>query len=560
MKLITAQQMRDLEQRADAAGNSYAQMMERAGTLTAQAMMARWNVVEQRVLVLVGPGNNGGDGLVCARALHDAGASVRLYLWKRALHANDVNWDLCQQREIPVTHAEDDADFSQLREKISHADFVVDALLGTGVSRPIEGTLKDLLDTVRAARPNNFATSPRTNPNHPTTQPPNHPHLTAIDLPTGLNPDNGALDPATVPADLTVTFAFPKIGQYTFPGADAVGELVVADIGISNQAASEIELDVVTVDGIRALLPKRARDANKGTFGKTMLACGSMNYTGAPILAARAAGRTGAGLVTLAIPQTIHAIVAGKIDEATFLPLPDRLGDWRPRAANELLAVLWDAKYDALLVGCGLGRAESTREFLSRLLENLPTLENPPLLVLDADALNILADLSEWWTRFSFAAPPILTPHPGEMARLMGTSTREIQNNRIALARDAAREWRAIVVLKGAFTVVAAPNGHATIIPFANAALATAGSGDVLAGTIAGVLAQFHAVARRETRTENREIANMLEDSYNAAIVGAYLHALAGEIAAQEIGTVGVIAGDLIPRLPSAIKRVKSNE
>src|SRR5262249_1036398 len=151
----------------------------------------------------------------------------------------------------------------------------------------------------------------------------------------------------------------------------------------------------------------------------------------------------------------IHSIIAAKIDEATFLPLPDRLGDWRPRASNELLAALWDNPYDALLVGCGLGRAVSTREFLDRLLESLPTLQKPPALVLDADALNHLADLPEWWTRFTFPAPPILTPHPGEMARLLGIKTAEVQANRVQHARAAAQQWNAIVVLKGAYTLVA---------------------------------------------------------------------------------------------------------
>ena len=533
MKLVTAHQMRELEQRADASGNSYAQMMERAGTLAAQRIIEKWNVRDQRVLVLIGPGNNGGDGLVCARVLYEAGASVRLYIWKRALDEKDVNWNLCAERNMPFVRAEDDADFSQLREKVQHANFIVDALLGTGVARPIEGTLQKLLNVVRAAK--------------------HGARVIAIDLPTGLNPDTGALDPATVPADLTLTFAFPKMGQYTFPGANGVGEIYVADIGIPQEWANDISVSVAQAQEIRALLPARPRDANKGTFGKTMLACGSLHYTGAPVLAARAAGRSGTGLVTLALPQTIHSIIATKMDEATFLPLPDHAGDWRPRAANELLAVLWDNPYQALLVGCGIGRAVSTREFLERLFEQLPTLENPPPLVLDADALNQLADISEWWTKFSFPAPPILTPHPGEMARLRGMKTREVQENRINVARDAAQQWNAVVVLKGALTVVASPNETATLIPFANSALATAGTGDVLAGTIAGILAQYHAQGKDDENFDSTRAA------YNAAIVGAYVHALAGEIAAQEIGNVGVVAGDLIPRLPTAFQHLKSN-
>lgn len=564
MKLVNAEQMRELEQRADASGNSYAQMMERAGTLVAQAMIERWSVRDKTILILVGPGNNGGDGLVCARVLHDAGASVQLYVWKRALDLNDANWKLCADRNIPFIHVKDDSDFSQLREKISGADFVLDALLGTGVSRSIEGTLKALLETIQASiqRSEQRVSLLQTPDRVPSSG--RRPILVAIDLPTGLVPDTGALDPATIPADLTVTFAFPKMGQYLFPGANAVGELVIADIGIPGEWADEISIDVVTANEIRGLLPKRARDSNKGTFGKTMIACGSLNYTGAPVLAARAAGRSGTGLVTLAIPLTIHAVIAAKIDEATFLPLPDHAGDWRPRSANELLAALWDSPYDALLVGCGIGRAFSTSQYLERLLEQLHTLENPPTLVLDADALNLLAGVAEWWTRFEFAAPPILTPHPGEMARLLGTSTNDVQSDRLDIARRAAQGWNAVVVLKGAFTVIASPTGNVTILPFANSALATAGTGDVLAGTIAGIRAQYHAAGERAAKFaeqrlgERRDEGQVLKDSYNAAVVGAYLHAMAGEIAAQEIGRAGIVAGDLVTRLPQAITRLRA--
>ncbi len=560
MKLVTAQEMRALERRADADGNSYAEMMERAGTLTAQAIMERWNVRAQRVLVLVGPGNNGGDGLVCARVLHDAGASVRLYVWQRAADENDPNWQLCVERDISFVRAADDKDFSQLREKLEHADFIIDALLGTGVTRPIEGTLQELLATVRSQNKGaNGNHAPLISPNTPLS-PDSVPRaqIVAVDLPTGLNPDTGALDPAALEANLTVTFAFPKIGQYTFPGANAVGELVIADIGIRDDVQNAPSLQLATADEMRALLPARARDANKGTFGKTMLACGSLNFTGAPVLAARAAGRVGAGLVTLAVPQTIHPIVASKIDEATFVPLPDHAGEWRPRAVNELLAVLWDAPYEALLVGCGLGRAPSTADFVNRLLENFPTLEKPPALVLDADALNHLAAVPEWWTHFQFVEPPVLTPHPGEMARLLGIHTKQVQANRIGIARDAAKDWNAIVVLKGAFTIVAAPDGNATVIPFANAALATAGTGDVLAGTIAGLLAQMRAGTIQASGQDRAESAT--QQAYTAAVVGAFVHALAGEIAAQELGSAGIVAGDLIPRLPLALQGLLNNE
>jgi NAD(P)H-hydrate epimerase len=549
--------MRALEQRADASGNSYAAMMERAGALTAQAMLERWQLRDQRVLVLVGSGNNGGDGLVCARVLHDAGARVALYVWRRVPAQSDVNWELCMQREIPHTRVEDDADFSKLKSELAQTNCIVDALLGTGVTRPIEGTLENLLQVAHAELEAKHLRAQALrlvipSPVHPLPSSPVHPFIVAIDLPTGLNPDTGALDPAALNADLTVTFAFPKIGQYAFPGAEAVGELIVADIGIPAAWADDVGLDVAAADEMRASLPPRPRHANKGTFGKAMLACGSVQFTGAPVLAARAAGRVGAGLVTLALPETLHPVIATKMDEATYLPLPDRLGDWRPRAAHELLAALWDTAYDVLLVGCGLGQSDGARDFLLRLLENFHALEQPPAFVLDADALNILASVPEWWNAFTLPVPPILTPHPGEMARLLDRDVASVQTNRVDAARDAARQWNAVVVLKGAFTVIAAPDGRVTLVPFANPALATAGTGDVLAGAIAGFAAQLHAAARRAEKIDAPEIA------FDAARLGAYVHAFAGEIAAREIGIAGVVAGDLLPRLPQAIRNLSS--
>lgn len=557
MKLVNANQMHALEQRSKASGNSYAAMMERAGSLTADALMERFPVQDRPVLVLVGPGNNGGDGLVCARVLHDAGAQVALYVWRRVPAVSDVNWELCMQRAIPFTRAEDDQDFSKLQSELERTACIVDALLGTGVARPIEGTLLEVLQTVKRSLTERDSREPalRTlapSPSHALGLSPQRPYLVAVDLPTGLNPDNGALDPSAPAADLTVTFAFPKIGQHFFPGADAVGELVVADIGIPDTWADDIELGVAGVNEMRALLPPRPRNANKGTFGKVMLACGSPQFTGAPVLAARAAGRVGAGLVTLALPEALHPVIAAKIDEATFLPLPDRLGDWRPRAANELLAALWDAEYDTLLVGCGLGQSDGARDFILRLLENFNTLEQPPALVLDADALNLLATFPEWWNAFALKIPPILTPHPGEMARLLATDPANVQQDRVNFARDAARLWNAVVVLKGAFTVIAAPDGRVTLLPFANPALATAGTGDVLAGAIAGFAAQFRAAARRADRLDALKIAS------ESALLGAYLHACAGEIAARDIGRAGMVAGDLLPRLPQAIRELGS--
>ena len=549
MKLVTADQMRALEQRADTSGNTYAMMMERAGKAVADAIVERHGVRDQRVLVLVGPGNNGGDGLACARYLHDAGAHVSLYVWKRATSADDQNWKLCRERNLATTRAEDDTNFSALVQVLAETDVVVDALLGTGVTRPTEGVLKDLLGVVDQKTRRHGDTLASL---HPRSSASLRPHIVAVDLPSGLNPDTGALDPAALNADLTVTFAFPKIGQLTFPGANAIGELVVADIGIPADWASSNAPDVATAREIAGRLPTRTRDSHKGTFGKAMICAGSANYVGAAFLAGSAAARAGAGLVTLALARTIYPMVASALHETTFVVLPDDLGVLVPDAVRVLSDHL--VGYDALLIGCGFGRDEKTIGFVQRLLglgtkakgqigfvpqgeECRGTLTELPPLVIDADALFALVQSGDWWTHL-LPNRAILTPHPGEMATLTGLSRDAVQADRVNVAKKFAVQWQQVVVLKGAHTIVASPDGRATLLPFATPALATAGTGDVLAGTIVAMLAQGLQV-------------------YDAAIAGAYLHGLAGEIAQREIGDAGVVAGDLLPRLPQAIHSVK---
>lgn len=533
MKLVTANEMRALEQRADANGNSYAMMMERAGKAVADAITERIQTRDARTLVLVGPGNNGGDGLVCARYLHDAGAHVSLYVWKRAENPTDENWRLCRERNIPEIRAESDAALAALKTWVGKADVIVDALLGTGVTRPIEGLLRDLLAGVKTQPP-----TPPITQLIPLSYAMRHaPLVVAIDLPSGLHPDTGALDPAALHADLTVTFAFPKIGQFAFPGANAVGELLIADIGIPTDWADANNTEVASAPEIAALLPARTRDSHKGTFGKAMLCVGSANYVGAAFLAGSAATRAGAGLVTLALAQTIYPLLANALHETTFVRLPDADGVLISRAADVLCNRIAD--YDALLLGCGFGRETKTIAFVQSFLEQIrPAPFSVRNFVFDADALYALTQISDWWTRLA-PNTAILTPHPGEMATLTGLSRAEVQAHRIEVAKKFAAQWHQVVVLKGAFTVVASPAGRTTLLPFAIPALATAGTGDVLAGTIVALLAQ------------------KLEP-FDAAVVGAYLHGLAGIIAQQEIGPAGVVAGDLLPRLPKALRQVQT--
>ena len=550
MKLVTVDQMRRIEAASDVQGHTYAAMIDRAGSAVARVIQTRLAVRGKKILMLVGPGNNGGDGLVAARYLHDAGDTILVYLLKPR---EDEHVAALSVRNVPLAVWPDD----RLQTWLADCDVIVDALLGTGTARSISGDLANLLIVVKqAVSARRSAVPDLIDPAWPLSlQGVSHlthtviaseakqshlrsaeiassasdllamtyPLVIAVDGPTGLNYDTGAIDPLTLPADVSVTFAYPKIGHTRFPGADVRGELIVADIGIDPQLAADIDRELADPALIRSLLPARPRSAHKGTFGKVLIVSGSTLYTGAPVLAAEAAYRSGAGLVTLATPRSIHAIMASKINEATFLPLPDRDGVISEEAAPLILNKLAD--YTVTLIGPGL--TIEARGFIEQLLDRA---RGP--LVLDADALNILAQIDQWWTRVP--SPAILTPHPGEMARLTKLTMKEIETDREEVAIGWAQHWGHIVVLKGAFTVIAAPDGRSILLPFANPALATAGSGDVLAGTIAAMRAQGLA-------------------AYEAACCGAYLHGAAGEAARHDIGSAGVVAGDLLKRLPRVL-------
>lgn len=544
IKIYTVAEMAAAEKAADAAGHSYAEMMETAGRRVAEAVLQRHDVVERQVFVLVGPGNNGGDGLVAGRYLAEAGAVVAFYLFKPRDAAADENLARVEEMGLEVLLADYDQRYRVLRHRLRITDIVIDALLGTGVTRPISGPLAALMEQMkagieekrRAAAPGSpalFAVSALPTAGDGATdegERPAQPVVVAVDCPSGMNSDTGVLDPLTVPADLTVTFAGPKRGHFLFPGTTACGELVVADIGIDAALppVAAVGLELATAELARALLPARPRDGHKGTFGTALIAAGSIRYWGAPALAARGAFRSGVGLVTLAVPQRLRPSLAGQFPEATYPAVTDTdtLG---VATANLLLGAL--ASYSALLVGPGLGEAGS---FLGALLDGL---RHPvegtavPPLVVDADGLNLLAAMPDWPARL----PPntVLTPHPGEMARLVGRPLSAVRDEeRVALARRCAAEWGHVVLLKGAYTVIAAPpapgagEGRATLLPFANPLLAVAGSGDVLSGIIVGLLAQG-------------------VKPYAAAVLGGYLHGGAGQLAAGYWGEGGLLATEL---------------
>ena len=514
MKIVTADLMRQIDRECVKQGTPVSVLMENAGKAVAGATRARLgDLAGQSILCLVGTGNNGGDGLVAARYLHDWGAKVSIFLaGPRA--DDDANLKLARERGITCVEAEKDKNLKKFQGLLASATGVIDALLGTGKIRPLESVFRRLLESVAAARQNRDF------------------QIIAIDLPSGMDADTGAVDSACPYADVTVTLAFPKTGLFNFPGAERVGELVTADIGIPESLAEAAALELLTEGWARAALPRRPLNSNKGTFGRVLVAAGSINFIGAAYLACTGALRVGAGLVTLATAGSLQPVLAAKLTEATYLPLPEsRPGITSVEAAGTIHRQC--GQYNILLLGCGLGQNPPTVEFASSLLLKAGL----PLLVLDADALNILARLPNWWQQLTNDA--ILTPHPGEMSRLCGLTVDEIQADRPGIACRFAAAWRKTVVLKGAFTVIAAPDGRCRISPFANPGLASAGTGDVLAGCIAGLAAQGLPL-------------------FEAASLGVYLHGATGEMIRNQLGDAGMIASDLLPALPLTIKRLKS--
>ncbi len=563
MQIYSVQQMQALERASDSAGHSYAAMMEAAGSAVAQAterwIAGRMNEAK-RVLVLAGPGNNGGDGLIAARELSKRGYSTVAYLWKR--DEQDPLVSEARRHNVSLVRAENDAG-DLLARALDRAEIVIDAIFGTGLSRPIEGEPARILNALRARRADGEQAStlrwisPRAGEEGARRTL----ALVAVDVPSGVHGDSGEVDEATVAADLTVTFAGPKVGMLTPDAVSFTGELVVADIGIPKAVTevAESTARLLTPELAASLLPARPRGGHKGTFGTTMVVGGSINYIGAPALCAVAAGRSGAGLVTLAVPTILQPLLAPRPDltTATWLLLPHDMGALRADATKLLNDAL--DKVDALVLGPGLGTDKATQHFVWSLfgleapdepraslgfatrtrefeLQAWSAVRLPPMVV-DADGLNILAQGGEWWT--SVETPLVLTPHPGEMGRLLGRETGEVQAERLASAREAATRFKQVVVLKGAFTMVAAPDGRTSIAPFANDALAKAGSGDVLAGIIGALLGQGL-------------------EPYEATCLGVTAHGLAGTALARSTGGRGALASDLLDRLPEAWQQLEA--
>jgi NAD(P)H-hydrate epimerase len=509
--VTTAAEIRRIDQLAiERFGVPAETLMERAGVGAAEALLARFpHVRKTGVVVLAGKGNNGGDGYVVARALKKKRVRCEVILTvpradvRPPARTKLLAWERAGGKTTVVTAQ----DLGPLQRALARAGCVVDGLFGTGLGGTVTGLPAEAIALVNAS-------------GVPTV---------ALDLPSGLDADRGIPLGSAIEAELTVAFAAPKIGTLLYPGARYTGELAVVDIGMPEEAIAEVApaAEAILADDAAALLVPRDPDSHKGTNGHVAVIAGGRGKTGAVVLASRAAARTGAGLVTAGVPASELQAVAARLLEEMTSALPDDgeggLGFPSPHAYANLL----DGK-QALVAGPGLGVSDARCALVAWLVREaaLPA-------VIDADALNCLARSGPTGPWGAADRPRILTPHPGEMSRLTGISTAEVQTDRVAVARRLAAERNVIVVLKGARTVIAEPNGRIAINCSGNPGLGSGGTGDVLAGILGGLLAQGYPAPV-------------------AARLGVFLHGDAADRVADRRGMVGLLASDVIEELPAA--------
>jgi NAD(P)H-hydrate epimerase len=488
-------------------------LMENAALEVVRAIEEEYgSLAGRRIVVLAGKGNNGGDALAVARLLLNRKAEVKVFLLVKGEDlAGDaaVQWGKCRDLPLAVREA---VDQSAVEAALARADLAVDGLFGTGLKSPLTGVARSVVEALNGARLQG---------------------VVAIDLPSGVDADSGAVLGAAVHATTTVTLALPKRGLFLYPGAGYVGKLRVADIGIPAPLLDEAPAEVVvTEEGeVADLLKPFPPDVHKGRRGHLLVVAGSLGKTGAAVMTARGALRCGAGLVTVAVPATLQPLVAQQIMEAMTLPLAETKDrTLAPEALEPILQAL-EGK-DVLAIGPGLSTHTETVDLVRALL---PRVRGP--VVLDADSLNALAGAPEILRQMP--SPCLLTPHPGEMGRLMGAGAAAVQGDRLGTARAFALRWGVYVVLKGAHTVMAMPDGRLRINPTGGPGMATGGTGDVLTGMLGALLAQGFSPEEAMT-------------------AGVYLHGKAGELAEAAYGERGMVAGDLIEQIPEAILRCLS--
>ena len=512
--IVTGTQMQELDRRTiTEARISGTTLMERAGEgVVACIERTMGSPRGKSVTILCGKGNNGGDGFVVARLLHRRKANVRVLAMATVSELSRDAATMYRQfvRVAGKSAVRPYVSNNHTQALLRASDILVDALLGTGLSSEVTGHYREAIDGINeAGRP-----------------------VVAVDLPSGLHADTGATLGRAVQATRTVTFGLPKLGLYQNQGIDLGGLVSIVDIGIPQAYIDAVKsrTNLITDSFVRTALPTRRLSSHKGTFGHAGIIAGSVGKTGAAAMAANAALRVGAGLVTVAIPSSMNDVLEAKLLEAMTVPMPETKARTFSRSAFERLAAFISAR-TAVAIGPGLSTHPETVDLVQALVKQL---DRPA--VLDADALNALAGRASLLTECK--TPPIITPHPGEMARLeIDATPQSVNANRIGTATRFARERGVVVALKGARTVIARPDGAVAICPTGNPGMATAGTGDVLTGMIVGLLAQGLA-------------------SWEAACVATYLHGSAGDLAAASNGQTGMIAGDVIEQIPHALKNL----
>ena len=512
MKVVTSEEMRNIDAKTMQIGIPGVVLMENAGLGVVNAIERKFAGAEN-ISVFVGRGNNGGDGLVVARHLTNRGYNVRTYVMAEPdKFTGDAltNLQIAQNMRLPLEYILAEEQLEVHKGRIAASDLIVDAIFGTGLTGAVRGFAAKVIELLNS-----------------TGLP-----IIAVDLPSGLDANAGKVEGQCIRAALTVTMGLPKRGLFLYPGASYVGELQVADIGVPQSVVESqgISVELLQAAEMAKFLPVRPRDAHKGLFGKVFVLAGSVGFTGAAAMTGESALRVGAGLVTLGVPRSLNDIMEVKLTEVMTLPLPET--EFQTLASNAHDGILrFVSGADVLALGPGLSRNPETSSLVRSICGEVRIPK-----VIDADGLNALAE--DRVILKQLGSQTVLTPHPGEMARLMNCSIPDIQSDRIGVAQNFAKENGVVLVLKGVPTVIADPHGNVYLNTTGNPGLASGGTGDVLTGAIAGFIAQGLSVME-------------------AAMLGVYIHGLAGDMAAKDLGEAGMLAGDVIHHLPGAIRRLR---
>ncbi|GAB5046921.1 NAD(P)H-hydrate dehydratase [Thermodesulfovibrio sp. TK110] len=500
MKVVTSSEMAEIDRLTiEHYGIPSMLLMERAALAVSEHVL---ELNPENVIVLAGPGNNGGDGIACARILKNKIKNVKIFqLFSDEKLSSDckTQLDIAKKFKLPVIEG------YPIENEIMQADAIIDAIFGTGLKRAIEGDIARFIENL-----NSFKKP-----------------VLAVDIPSGISSDTGEVMGVAIKAKITVTFGLPKRGHLVFPGKEYTGKLFIEDIGFPKELTESENLKISTIEKHFAccLIPPRPAYSHKTRYGHVLVIAGSTGKTGAAVLAAKAALRAGSGLVTMAVPAALKVVFQSKVLEEMILPLPCTMNTLSRDALPEIMEFI-NERANSVAFGPGVGVNEDIEIILKELILNCPS-----PIVIDADGITVLGRISD--VLKNARSEIVLTPHPGELSRLIKISVKDIEKQRIDIAQKVAKDLGVILVLKGVPTVIAEPQGKVYLNTTGNPGMATGGSGDVLTGIIASLIGQGLT-------------------PFHASVLGCFIHGLSGDIAAKKRGYHGLIAGDLIESLPEA--------